>query len=137
VANNTRIAIAGGDGEHSIHGCGQILEKGGVTYLQADIIGVGGFTNWRSVSGLAEAYHVDVAPHGASFPELNAHLVAALPHGISVSTSTPGQPPEVWSRLYQDFGIENGRIQLTSKPGLGLEFDEDFLSHCQVARLES
>ncbi|MGH2931183.1 MAG: mandelate racemase/muconate lactonizing enzyme family protein, partial [Solirubrobacteraceae bacterium] len=109
VGQNTRIPVAGGEGESSIHGCRALLERGGLSYLQADILGAGGYTNWRKIAGLASAFHVQVAPHGASFPELNAHLVAALPNGALVPATTPNQPPEVWAHLYQDFQIAEGR----------------------------
>ena len=86
-------------------------------------------------SGLTVAYHVKIAPHGAAWPEINAHLVAAQPHGVIVPATTPGLPPEVWAHLYQDFAIRAGQIRLTDRPGLGLDFDEDFLKRYQVATI--
>jgi L-alanine-DL-glutamate epimerase-like enolase superfamily enzyme len=132
VAARTRIPLAGGEGESTIHGCRAILERGGLTYLQTDILGAGGYTSWRKIAGLAEAFHVQLAPHGASFPEVNAHLVAAFRHGEIVPATTPNQPPEVWAHLYQDFRITAGQIHLTTRPGLGLEFDETYLRRYQV-----
>jgi L-alanine-DL-glutamate epimerase-like enolase superfamily enzyme len=137
VVRATRIPIAGGEGESSIYGVRAILEKGGITYLQTDVLGAGGYTNWRKIAGLAAAHHVRLAPHGASFPEINSHLVAAYSHGAIVPATTPNQPPEVWTHLYQDFRIAEGRIQLTAKPGLGLDFDEGFLARYQTAVVES
>jgi L-alanine-DL-glutamate epimerase-like enolase superfamily enzyme len=133
VAGRTRIPIAGGEGESSLYGCRAILERGGLTYLQTDVLGAGGYTNWRKIAGLAAAHHVRIAPHGASFPEINAHLVAAYPHGAFVPATTPNQPPEVWAHLYRDFRIDDGEIRLTSKPGLGLEFDREYLARYQTA----
>jgi L-alanine-DL-glutamate epimerase-like enolase superfamily enzyme len=132
VAARTRIPIAGGEGESTIHGCRALLERGGLTYLQTDVLGAGGYTSWRKIAGLAEAFHVKLAPHGASFPEINAQLVAAFPHGAIVPATTPNQPPEVWAHLYQDFRISAGQIRLTTRPGLGLEFDEAYLKRYRV-----
>lgn len=136
VAHQTRIPIAGGEGESTLFGCRDILERGGLTYLQADILGGGGYTNLRKIAGLAQAYHVKFAPHGASFPELVAPLVAALPNGDSVPATTPHQPPAVWGDLYEEFVITRGRIHLTTKAGLGLAFNQEFLTRYQVARLD-
>ncbi|MCC6626443.1 MAG: mandelate racemase/muconate lactonizing enzyme family protein [Chloroflexi bacterium] len=133
VARGTRIAIAGGEGECTLYGCRAIVEQGGVSYLQANVVGAGGYTPWLKIAGLAAAHHVKIAPHGAAWPEINAHLVAAQPHGVIVPATTPGLPPEVWARLYTDFAIRDGRIQLTDQPGLGLAFDEDFLRRHRVA----
>ena len=135
VARQTRIPVAGGEGESSIYGCRAILEQGGVAYLQTDTIGGGGFTNLRKIAALAEAYHVKFAPHGASFPELSAHLVAAVPNGVTVPATTPHQPPAVWGHLYEDFRIVEGRVQLTDRPGLGLAFDRRFLARYRTATL--
>jgi L-alanine-DL-glutamate epimerase-like enolase superfamily enzyme len=133
VARGTRIPVAGGEGESTLYGCRAILERGGVAFLQTNVVGAGGYTNWLKIAGLAAAYHVKIAPHGATWPEINAHLVAAQPHGVIVPATTPGLPPEVWARLYTDFAIRDGRVQLTDRPGLGLTFDEDFLRRYRVA----
>jgi L-alanine-DL-glutamate epimerase-like enolase superfamily enzyme len=81
VARETCIPIAGGEGENSLYGCRDILERGGVSYFQANVLGVGGYTSWRKIAGLVLAHHARIAPHGAGFPEINAHLVAAYPPG--------------------------------------------------------
>jgi D-galactarolactone cycloisomerase len=133
VGQSTRIPIAGGEGESSLAGCRAILERGGLTYLQADLLGAGGYTNWLKIAGLAAAYHVQIAPHGASYPELNAPLVAALPHGVTVPATTPNQPPEVWAHLYEDFAIADGQVRLGDRPGLGLTFDPGFLRRYRIA----
>jgi L-alanine-DL-glutamate epimerase-like enolase superfamily enzyme len=137
VARHTRIPVAGGEGESSLYGVRAILEKGGLTYLQTDVVGGGGYTSWRKIAALAQAYHVKLAPHGATLPDFNAHLVAAMPHGAIIPATTPNQPPEIWAHLYQDFRIERGRVRLSNRPGLGLEFDEAFLARHRVATVRS
>jgi L-alanine-DL-glutamate epimerase-like enolase superfamily enzyme len=135
VARGTRLPVAGGEGESTLYGCRAILAQGGVAFFQADILGGGGYTNLRKMAALAEAHHVQLAPHGASFPELIAALVAALPNGAYVPATTPHQPPAVWADLYEDFHIDAGIIQLTGRPGLGLAFNRDFLARYQVGVL--
>jgi L-alanine-DL-glutamate epimerase-like enolase superfamily enzyme len=133
VARHTRIPVAGAEGQRSIFGVREILERGGLTYLQTDIVGGGGFTNFRKMAALAEAHHVWLAPHGASLPDLHAHLAAALPHTVIIPATTPNQPPELYGHLWQGFGVANGRVQLTNRPGLGLEFDEGYLARYRVS----
>jgi L-alanine-DL-glutamate epimerase-like enolase superfamily enzyme len=128
VASRIRQLVAGGEGEHSLHVCRDYVARGAVHVLQADVLGAGGFTAWRRIAAVAHAYHVRVAPHGASFPELNAHLVASLPNGLIVSAFPPGEPYEVWSRLYlEPVRLREGHIHLSGAPGLGLELDEAFI----------
>jgi L-alanine-DL-glutamate epimerase-like enolase superfamily enzyme len=132
VAQHTRIPVAGAEGQQSIYGVREILERGGLTYLQTDIVGAGGFTNFRKMAALAEAYHVKLAPHGASLTDLHAHLAAALPHTVIIPATTPNQPPEIYAHVWQDFKVEHGRVQLSDRPGLGLEFDETYLQRYRV-----
>lgn len=132
VSRQTSIPVAGGETERTLFGARAILERGGVAVLQPDILNAGGYTNLRKIAALAEAHHVRFAPHGANFPELAAPLVAGVANGDSVPATTPGLPPEVWSRLYEDFEIAGGRIQMTDEPGLGLTFDRSFLDRYAV-----
>jgi L-alanine-DL-glutamate epimerase-like enolase superfamily enzyme len=129
VAARIRQLVAGAEGEHSLHVCRDYVARGAVHVLQADILGAGGFTAWRRIAAVAQAFHVKAAPHGASFPEINAHLVASLPNGLIVSAFPAGEPYEVWSRMYvEPIQIRDSQIQLSGRPGLGLELDEDFVS---------
>jgi D-arabinonate dehydratase len=133
VTQHTRIPVAGAEGQRTIYGVRAILEKGGLTYLQTDIVGGGGFTNYRKIAALAEAYHVRLAPHGASLPDLHAHLAAALPHTEIIPATTPNQPPEIYAHLWQDFRVAQGHVELSNRPGLGLEFDEAYLRRHRIA----
>jgi L-alanine-DL-glutamate epimerase-like enolase superfamily enzyme len=128
VAARVRQLVAGGEGEHSLHACREYLVHRAVQVYQADLLGAGGFTGGRRIAALADAFHVKVAPHGASFPELNAHLVASLRNGLAVPAWSAGEAYEVWSRLYAEpIQMQGGALQLSHKPGLGLELDEAFL----------
>ena len=129
LSAETRIDIAAGESESSLYRCRDLLQRGGVKVLQTDILGSGGYTAWLKMAGLAEAYHARISPHGASFPELSAPLLAAVPNGMMVSAFPKGQVPEIWSQLYQEpIEIRDGIIKLSDRPGLGLEFDDDFLT---------
>src|SRR5439155_24646664 len=127
---------AGAENQQSIYGVREILERGGLSYLQIDIVGAGGFTNFRKMAALAEAYHVQLAPHGASRADLHAHLAAALPNTAIVDGRAPAaaspQQPEIYNHVWQEFKVERGRVQLSNRPGLGLEFDEAFLRRYRV-----
>ena len=128
LSAGTRIAVAAGESEYNLYRCRDLLLRGGIKVLQTDILTAGGYTAWLKMAGLADAYHAQMSPHGASFPELAAPLIAAVPNGMIVSAFPKGQVPEIWSRLYREpIEIRDGVIELNDRPGLGLEFDEDFL----------
>jgi len=128
LSQSTQILIATGERENTLSACRNLIERGRIKVIQADIIGGGGFTAWRKIAALAEAFHVSAAPHGASFPELSAHLVAAVPNGLIVSAFPSTEPYQIWSSLYKKpIQIKEGWIELSQRPGLGLEFDDDFI----------
>lgn len=135
VAQHTTIPIAGGEGETTIFGARAILEQAGLAYLQCDTLAIGGFTPLRKAAAIAEGFHVRLAPHGATFPEMSAHLVAAVPNGAMVPATTPHFPPAIWHKLYETFEIVDGVIQLSEEPGLGLAFDTTFLAAYQVGTI--
>jgi len=129
LSTHSRIPIAAGESECTLHACRDLVERAGIRVLQTDIISAGGYTAWQKLAALAQAHHVVVAPHGASFPELSAPLVAAIPNGLNVSAFPPGEPIELWSRLYREpLDLREGTIYLRDAPGLGLEFDETYLA---------
>jgi L-alanine-DL-glutamate epimerase-like enolase superfamily enzyme len=137
VARQTRIPVAGAENQRTLYGVRAILEGGGLTYLQTDIVGGGGYTSFRKMAALAEAYHVLLAPHGASRADLHAPLAAALPNTAILDGRAPSAgaapQPEIYAHVWQDFTVARGRVQLSTRPGLGLEFDEAFLRRHRVA----
>lgn len=133
LAGNSSIPVAAGESEFTLYACRDLVERAGIQVLQTDIISAGGYTAWRKLAALAQAYHVAISPHGASFPELAAPLIAGVPNGRIVSAFPPGEPIEIWSRLYQEpLDLRDGTIYLRDRPGLGLEFDEKYLAERRV-----
>jgi L-talarate/galactarate dehydratase len=66
---------------------------------------------------MAEAFNLPVVNH--LYPEISVHLVAAIPHGLTVEYMP-------WSmRLYEEVPvIDKGELVVPDKPGLGLKFDQ-------------
>jgi L-alanine-DL-glutamate epimerase-like enolase superfamily enzyme len=133
LAAGTRIMLAAGESEHTLYACRDLVARAGIKVLQTDILSAGGYTAWLRMAAVAQAHHVRVAPHGASFPELTAPLQAALPNGLIVSAFPAGEPIEIWSRLYREpIALQDGLIRLGDRPGLGLELDDGFVRSRRV-----
>ena len=133
VREATRSLLAGGEGEGTIYGVRRLIDEGGLQVVQTDILIGGGFTGLLRIAALAESYHVHVAPHGASFPEINCHLVAAAPNGLMVPACPHTEPYQIWSRLYAPaFSVTGGELVVRDRPGLGLELDEAFLDEFRI-----
>jgi D-galactarolactone cycloisomerase len=133
VREATSALVAGGEGEGTLYGIRRLITEGGLQVAQADILGGGGFTGLMRIAALAEAFHVYVAPHGAQYPDINCHLVAAVPNGLMVPACPDVEPYEIWSKMYRpSFKVVDGHISMSEKPGLGLELDWDFIERYKV-----
>ena len=133
VREATGSLVAGGESEGTLYGIRHLIVDGGLQVVQSDIIGGGGFTGLMRMAALAEAHHVYVAPHGASFPEINCHLIAAAPNGLMVSACPHTEPYQIWSELYDPpFQIVDGIIHMGDEPGLGLTLNADFIDAHRV-----
>ena len=133
VGESTDALLAGGEGEGTLYGVRELITQGGLDVIQSDILTGGGYTGLLRIGALAEAYHVKVAPHGAQYPDLNCHLVAAIPNGLMIPACPRTEPYQIWSKLYQPaFRVVNGFVEMTEKPGMGLELDWDFVKRYRV-----
>ena len=80
IAEATTIPIATGENEYTRYGFRDLIAANGVAILNADAKHLGGVTEFMKVAALAQAYDLDIAPHGAQ--EIHVHLVAAIANGL-------------------------------------------------------
>ena len=126
VADALDTPIATGEYHYGIVPFRHLLEHRSVDIVMIDLVRVGGITQWLKVAGMAEAFNLPVVSH--LIPEVHVHLVSAIPNGLTV---------EYMPRLYRLFeetpAIEDGKIVVPKRPGLGLTFDQAALTRYQVA----
>src|SRR5580704_16832451 len=110
--------ICGGELVYGIVPFRHMIEARSVDYVMIDLIRVGGITQWMKVAGMAEAFNLPVVSH--VIPEIHAHLVAAVPNGLTVEYMG-------WMlRLFDGVAaLDNGELALSERPGLGLTFNEE------------
>jgi L-rhamnonate dehydratase len=130
-----RIPIAGGEHEFTLYGFRELLDEKAVDYIQFDTNRVGGITQARKISALAEAYEVPVIPHAGQMH--NYHIVMASLNS-PMAEFFPIVDVEVGNELFwYIFKGEpvprQGTIELDeSLPGLGLEINEEALKQFEV-----
>jgi L-alanine-DL-glutamate epimerase-like enolase superfamily enzyme len=125
VADALTTPIAAGEYHYGIRPFRHMLEARSIDIVMIDLVRVGGITQWMKVAGMAEAFNVPVVSH--LIPEMHVHLIAAIPHGLTVEYMP-------WTlRLFEETpAIEDGNIVVPQKPGLGLKFDAATLKKYQV-----
>src|SRR5262252_10500779 len=126
VADALAAPLAGGECVYGITPFRHMIEARSVDIVMIDLLRVGGITNWMKVAGMAEAFNLPVVSH--LIPEVHVHLVAAIPHGLTIEYMP-------WTlRLFEETpAIVDGQLVVPNKPGLGLVFDQAVLKKYQVS----
>ena len=130
-----RMPIAGGEHEFNLYGFRELLEARAVDYIQFDTNRVGGITQARKISALAEAYSVPVIPHAGQMH--NYHVVMASLNS-PMAEYFPVVDVEVGNELFWyifegERKASGGYIDLDEGvAGLGLTINEKALQNFQV-----
>jgi L-alanine-DL-glutamate epimerase-like enolase superfamily enzyme len=130
-----RIPIAGGEHEFTIFGFRDLLEANALDYIQFDTNRVGGISQARKISAMAEAYQIPVVPHAGQMH--NYHVVMASLNS-PMAEFFPKVDVEVGNELFwYIFDGEpvpvDGYIDLDeSTPGLGLTVNEESLKRFKI-----
>ncbi len=106
-----------------------LLERQLVDVIQPDICHGGGISELRRIAAMAEVYYVQVAPHNPNGPISTAasvHLAAAIPNFLILEHALS----EPWHNKVQvePLKLVNGYFELPTKPGLGVELDEEVIA---------
>jgi L-alanine-DL-glutamate epimerase-like enolase superfamily enzyme len=112
-----KTPIAGGEYVWGVTPFRHMIEARSVDIVMIDIARVGGVTPWMKVAAMAEAFNLPVVSH--IMPEIQAHLVAACPNGLTVEYM-----PWMLCLFEETPRFEKGALVLTDRPGLDLKFDE-------------
>jgi L-rhamnonate dehydratase len=130
-----RIPIAGGEHEFTQYGFRDLLEARAVDYIQFDTNRVGGITQARKISALAESYSVPVIPHAGQMH--NYHVVMASLNS-PMAEYFPIVDVEVGNELFWyifegEPNAKDGFVDLDDNlPGLGLTINEKALAKFEV-----
>jgi D-arabinonate dehydratase len=120
------LPIVAGQGEISRFGCRDLMLAGAVDILNVDATIAGGITEWRRIAGMASALGVEMAHHEE--PQVSAHLLAAIPHGLYVEIFPAADRDPIWHELPAEHPlIEGGRFHVPAGPGLGLPLNQEVI----------
>jgi len=126
LRKQTSIPIAAGQWENFSTLC-ELVKQRAVDFLNIHVLSVGGFTMGMKAAGVAQAFNLPVG-NGDHF---DLHLHAAVPNGWRAEIHVNNWL--TWNVLYTDApGPVNGWVNLSEKPGLGLELNEDAVKEYRV-----
>lgn len=129
VRQATGVPIAVGETMYTRYEFADYIRAGAVDIVQADIIRVGGFTEWMKIAKLAESFNLPVAPH--FMMELSIHALCAVPNGLVLEDLKGGSLTDL-GILVEPIQVNNGGLAPASRPGHGIVLDSKALSRYQV-----
>jgi L-alanine-DL-glutamate epimerase-like enolase superfamily enzyme len=131
VSQKSRVPICTGEHKVTRHGFRDLIELQAADILSPDIQKAGGMLETKKIADHADQYYIPLAPHNIASPVGTAaalHVCASLPNFLILEFHANDIP--WWGKLVKGSGrptVKNGRIKLTSSPGLGVELDDDVL----------
>lgn len=120
--------LATGERAFTKWGFRELLENQLVDVIQPDVCHCGGIKELLKIAAMAETYNIVVAPHNPNGPVATAasvHAAACMPNFLILEYAL--SPTRDECQAGEVFKAVNGRIELPTRPGLGIELDEAYL----------
>ena len=127
VHKKSPIPIAAGERLYSIRSFHEFLTKGCADFAQIDVSHCGGIMALKKMAAMAEACYVALAPHNPSGPVANAaslQLAGNLPNWriLEIMYTDVNWRKDLTT---EEVVFHDGCIKIPTKPGLGLELNEE------------
>ncbi|MBI3728953.1 MAG: galactonate dehydratase [Burkholderiales bacterium] len=133
LAENTSIPLAAGERMYSRFEFKRVFQEGGIAIVQPDLSHAGGISECHKIAAMAEAYDIALAPHCPLGPialaaclqlDFVAHNAVLQEQSMGIHYNKDAELLDyVINR--EDLRITDGYIAALSKPGLGVEIDEE------------
>ncbi len=126
IARSTAVPIATGERLFTKWAFREVLEKQAASILQPDLSHAGGILEVRKIAAMAEAYYAAVAPHCPLGPialAASLQLDACTPNFLCQEQVCLGE-----GYLKEPFVVKDGYVAVPTRPGLGIEVDEEALA---------
>jgi galactonate dehydratase len=135
IRASTSTPICCGENLYMRWGFRELLEKRAADIIMPDFQKCGGLLESRKIADMAHAYYVPVAPHAVTSPigmMASAHVCAVIPNFLAQEWHWIDSP-DLWRNWVKEGDIiQKGFINLSDRPGLGVEMNDDTARKAQV-----
>jgi galactonate dehydratase len=127
VRDKSPVAISAGERLYTLKAFKDLLHTRTVDFVQPDISHAGGLMELKKIAALAEANYISFAPHNPGGPVANAATMqlAACCQNFSILETMYNDVDYRGEITDEALVYENGRLQINSRPGLGINLNED------------
>ena len=136
LAAHVNIPLASGECNYTKYEFRDLIAIQALDIVQPDICLCGGFLEMRKIAAIAEANYVVVAPHNPMGPlatAVNVHFAACTPNFYILEYHPDDEAPRK-DLLQEPLMVKNGYIPLPTKPGWGVELNEEAFRHYAPVR---
>ena len=131
VRQRVNIPICVGERRYTLEDFRRLFELNATDIIMPDQSRNGGTTLMKKVADLAQTHYVPIAPHVVFSSPLNAvisaHTMVSVPNFLIHESMGP-QRMELYKELLKpNVVIENGFLKVPSRPGFGVELNEEKL----------
>ncbi|MGH2910105.1 MAG: mandelate racemase/muconate lactonizing enzyme family protein [Solirubrobacteraceae bacterium] len=135
LAATVETPIATGEIHQTRWDFARLIEARAADIVQPDVGVVGGISEYLRIAHTAESFDLPVAPHWHA--NLHAQLAAALPGTLTIEYFALANDIYNFEALVTEpsrLRIEDGRIELGERPGIGIELDEGAVERYALPR---
>lgn len=134
LADTVETRIACGEEDTTHWGFARLMEETRVDVVQPDVTRAGGISELVKIAQQADLRGVTMVPHSWSTGIIKAaslHVIGAMPNASFLEYCV--QETELNQLLtVERFPVVDGKVALPTKPGLGIEIDEDVVQRYAV-----
>lgn len=127
LAKATSVPILAGETMYDPRMFRDFMVAGAMGIAQPDVLKLGGIAGFMQVAGLAQTFGLPVVPAGHNMMQLDAHLMAALPHGLMMEHIPWLQP--VFER---PVCIERGHALVPTEVGAGTDVRPEAINKYKI-----
>ncbi|OHV82725.1 mandelate racemase/muconate lactonizing enzyme family protein [Rhizobium sp. LCM 4573] len=131
IRDAAHVPLAAGERASTIFGERQLIEEELVDVIQPDTGRAGGLTQMKKIAAMAEAHHIQMAPHSGSLGPVAEyaalHLMASIPNALMLERlddDWEGRQLTIVPHPVQ----QDGSLAVPDAPGLGCDIDEEFVA---------
>lgn len=130
ISEKINIPIALGERLYTRYGFRKVMETHAADTLQPDVGNTGGILETKKIAAMAEAYNLRVAPHNCASRVCTAatmHVAATLPNFsiLELYPYWPDHPQHIeFTDVVPESQVKDGHLQMSDKPGLGIELND-------------
>jgi gluconate/galactonate dehydratase len=142
LSESTTAPICTGEDIYLTENFAPLLESGALAVVHPDVLSTGGIAETKKIGDFAQQHGTAMAIHMAESPVgclAGAHVAAATENFLALEFHSVDTP--WWNDMVTGYGgpvVQNGYLQLTERPGLGVDdYNDEVLSeHAHTTRGE-